>query len=104
MQDRDSRHLYDICKLMGQVNLDKELSELVAKVRNDRMQSKNNPSAQPEYNIPEMLQNIINSRFYEADYKSVTQKLLYENVSYDYAVEQGIAIVAESKVFEYKNI
>lgn len=39
-------------------------------------------------------------RSYEADYKNVTQKLLYENVSYNYAVEQGIAIVAESKVFE----
>lgn len=102
MQDRDSRHLYDICKLMGKVDLDKELSELVAEVRNDRMQSKNNPSAQPKYNIPEMLQDIISSRFYESDYKNVTQKLLYENVSYDYAVEQGIAIVAESKVFEYR--
>lgn len=102
MQDRDSRHLYDICKLMGQVNLDKELSELVAEVREDRMQSKNNPSAQPENNIPEMLQDIISSRFYEADYKNVTQKLLYENISYDYAVEQGIAIVAKSNVFEYR--
>ena len=102
MQDRDSRHLYDICKLLGQVNLDKGLSELIAKVREDRMQSKNNPSAKPENNIPEMLQDIISSRFYEADYKIVTQKLLYENVSYDYAIEQGIAIVAESKVFEYK--
>lgn len=102
MQDRDSRHLYDICKLLGQVNLDKGLSELIAKVREDRMQSKNNPSAKPENNIPEMLQDIISSRFYEADYKNVTQKLLYENVSYDYAIEQGIAIVAESKVFEYK--
>lgn len=103
MQDRDSRHLYDICKLIGQVNLDQELSELIVKVRNDRMKSKNNPSAQPQYNIPEMLRDIICSRFYEADYKSITQKLLYENVSYDYAVEHGIAIVAESKVFESKN-
>ena len=49
-----------------------------------------------------MLKEIIRSRFYESDYKNITQKLLYENVSYDDSIEHGIAIVAESDVFEYK--
>ena len=102
MQDRDSRHLYDICKLLGQVKLDHSLDELIDIVREDRMQSKNNPSAQLQYNIPKMLKEIISSRFYEADYKNITQKLLYENISYDYAIEHGIAVVAKSDVFEYK--
>lgn len=102
MQDRDSRHLYDICKLLSQVKLDEELDELIDKVRNDRMCSKNNPSAQLEYNIPDMLNEIIRSRFYEHDYKTVTQRLLYEDVDYDYAINNGIAIVAKSDVFEYK--
>lgn len=102
MQDRDSRHLYDICKLLGQVKLDDSLDELIDVVREDRMQSKNNPSAQLQYNIPKMLKEIISSRFYEADYKNITQKLLYENISYDYAIEHGIAVVAKSDVFEYK--
>lgn len=102
MQDRDSRHLYDICKLMEKVKLDEALDTLIDTVRDDRIQSKNNPSAQLEYNIPQMLKEIIQSRFYEADYRDITQKLLYENVSYDYAVENGIAIVADSDVFLYK--
>ena len=102
MQDRDSRHLYDICKLLGKVKLDQQLDELIDVVRDDRRHSKNNPSAQLEYNIPEMLKEIISSRFYEADYKNVTQKLLYEDVSYDYAIEHGIAVVAETDVFAYK--
>lgn len=102
MQDRDSRHLYDICKLLGVVELNQKLDVLIDDVRDDRMHSKNNPSAQLEYNIPEMLKEIIDSRFYEADYKNITQKLLYENISYDYSIEHGIAIVAESDVFEYK--
>ena len=102
MQDRDSRHLYDICKLLREVELDAELDKLIDMVRDDRMQSKNNPSAQLEYIIPDMLKEIINSRFYEPDYKNVTQKLLYEDISYDYAIENGIAIVAESDVFVYK--
>lgn len=102
MQDRDSRHLYDICKLLREVELNEELDQLIDMVRDDRMQSKNNPSAQLDYYIPDMLKEIIRSRFYEPDYKNVTQKLLYEDISYDYAIENGIAIVAESDVFVYK--
>lgn len=102
MQDRDSRHLYDICKLLDLVKMDKQLDELIDVVRDDRRHSKNNPSAQLEYDIPEMLREIISSRFYESDYKNVTQKLLYEDISYDYAIEHGIAVVAETDVFEYK--
>ena len=102
MRDRDSRHLYDICKLLREVELNEELDKLIDMVRDDRMQSKNNPSAQLNYFIPDMLKEIIRSRFYEPDYKNVTQKLLYENISYDYAIENGIAIIAESDVFVYK--
>lgn len=102
MQDRDSRHLYDICKLLPTIKMDQELDELIDIVRNDRMHSKNNPSAQLEYNIPEILKEIIVSRFYESDYRNVTQKLLYEDINYDYAIENGIAVVAESNVFLYK--
>lgn len=102
MQDRDSRHLYDICKLLPVIKMDLKLNELIDTVRNDRMHSKNNPSALLEYNIPEMLKEIISSRFYESDYRNVTQKLLYEDISYDYAIENGIAVVAESYVFLYK--
>lgn len=102
MQDRDSRHLYDICKLLSCVTLNQQLDELIDAVRDDRMKSKNNPSAQLQYNIPQMLKDIIDSRFYESDYKNITQKLLYENISYDYAIEHGIAIVADLDIFNYK--
>ncbi len=67
MQDRDSRHLYDIAKILPQIEINKELDDLIDEVRNDRMLSKNNPSAQLEYNIPKMLNEIIDSRFYESD-------------------------------------
>lgn len=102
MQDRDSRHLYDICKLLSKIELNDELDALIDDVRDDRMFSKNNPSAQLEYNIPDMLNEIIQSRFYESDYRNITQKLLYEDIDYDYAVENGIAVVAKLDIFEYK--
>lgn len=102
MQDRDSRHLYDICKLLSKIELNDELDALIDDVRDDRMFSKNNPSAQLEYNIPDVLNEIIQSRFYESDYRNITQKLLYEDIDYDYAVENGIAVVAKLDIFEYK--
>ena len=84
------------------ITMHPQLDELIDTVREDRMLSRNNPSAQLNYHIPEMLKEIIASRFYESDYRNVTQKLLYENISYDYAVENGIAVVSESDVFLYK--
>ena len=96
MQVRDSRHLYDIARLMPEINFTLEFRELVTKVRKDRMLSKNNPSAQPEYDIPEMLADIISSRFYESDYNSITKKLLYEDFPYERAVSEGIGIVVQS--------
>lgn len=103
MQERDSRHLYDIAKLLPKIDISEELDTLIDEVRKDRMQSKNNPSAQLEHNIPEMLREIISSRFYEHDYNEITKKLLYEEVSYDEAVKNGIAVVAGYDIFEYKN-
>lgn len=102
MQDRDSRHLYDIAKLLPEVEITPKLDELIDTVREDRMQSKNNPSAQLKYNIPDMLKEIISSRFYESDYNSITKKLLYEDVSYDEAIQNGIALVSDMDVFVYK--
>ena len=102
MQDRDSRHLYDVAKLFSKIEFTDSLKTLIDEVREDRMQSKNNPSAQPEYDIPNMLKEIIASRFYEQDYNNITKRLLYEDVSYDEAIKKGIAKVAEMDLFVYK--
>ena len=102
MQDRDSRHLYDIAKILPQIRIDNDLKALIDKVRKDRMSSKNNPSAQPEHDIPKMLKEIIASRFYEPDYNNLTRKLLYEDVSYDEAVNNGIAVIADLDLFKYR--
>ena len=102
MQDRDSRHLYDIAKLLPRIELNQELDDLIDEVRDDRMLSRNNPSAQLEHNIPKMLKEIISSHFYEPDYNNITRKLLYEDVSYENAITNGIARIADLDIFEYK--
>jgi predicted nucleotidyltransferase component of viral defense system len=102
MQDRDSRHLYDIARLLPEIKITPELDALIDDVRDDRMQSKNNPAAQPEHDIPAMLKEIISSRFYESDYNNITKKLLYEDVSYEEAISNGIAQIADMDIFKYK--
>jgi len=95
MQERDSRHLYDIAKLLTVVKLDESLKPLIEKVRDDRLKLKNNFSAQPQFDIAKLLNKIISERFYEFDYKNVTMKLLYENIAYDEAIEKGIKKIAK---------
>ena len=98
-QYRESRHLYDIARILPWINFSDELNGLVDKVREDRRKLKNNPSAQPEYDIPDMLRKIIESHFYESDYSNITSKLLYEDVSYDDAIANGIAKIADTDIF-----
>ncbi|MDD6302696.1 MAG: nucleotidyl transferase AbiEii/AbiGii toxin family protein [Bacillales bacterium] len=99
MMNRDSRHLYDIAKIYPNIIISDDLKDLVKRVRLDRSKSKNNPSADPKYNINEMLTNIIESRFYEPDYKNITQKLLYEDICYDEAIAKGIKLVVDANLF-----
>lgn len=100
MQDRDSRHLYDIAKLLQRVKLDADTKTLIKQVREDRIKLKENLSARPEYNIKKILKEIIGSRFYEADYNNVTRKLLYEDMSYDEAIASGIGKVVDTDLFD----
>ena len=53
-------------------------------------------------NVQSVERTFVDKVFAVCDYKNVTQKLLYEDISYDYAIENGIAIIAESDVFIYK--
>lgn len=104
MMERDSRHLYDIAKLVPHISFSKELEKLIDEVREDRMQMENNPSAQPEHDIPAMLSEIIESRFYEEDYNEITMPLLYEKISYNDVIENGIAKIAKQTLFLYRGI
>lgn len=63
------------------------------------MLSKNNPSAQLENNIAEILKKIIDKRIFESDYNNITNKLLYERMTYDEAIKEGVEIVLKMKVF-----
>lgn len=99
MSERYSRHLYDVCKIYEHIDFDDSFKDLVKKVRKDREKSKNNPSAKPEYNINNLLGEIIDKRFFEKDYNKLTSNLLYEDVDYNFAITNGIERVIHTNAF-----
>ena len=90
---RHSRHIYDIYKLLMNLSLDDDFSNLVKEVREIRAANVNLcPSAQPEVDVPALLKKIITEEVYRADYNNLTNKILEEPISYE------TAIVAITKV------
>ena len=97
---RNSRHLYDIAILIKVIDMDKDYSELIAEVRADRDNPKyKNYSAQEQYNITDLLKEIISKEVFRADYENLTLKLLYSPMGYEEAVKNGIQIVADKDMF-----
>ena len=74
MQDRvkkHSRHIYDIYKLLQIVPQTEEFRALIQEVRSVRAMTNICPSAQPEVNVPEMLNFLIENEIYKDDYEKI---------------------------------
>lgn len=99
LSERYSRHLYDVCKIYEHISFDDSFKELVNKVRKDRLKSKNNPSAKSEYIINDLLNEIIDKKFFEKDYNKLTTNLLYEDIDYNFAITYGIKRVIQTDAF-----
>lgn len=82
---RQSRHIYDLFKLLDHVSLDDGMRELFAKVRSQREPSARCPSAKNGVDLGFLLREIMDEDVYRSDYERVTTPLLYEDVPYDLA-------------------
>lgn len=94
-----SRHLYDLYKLSGVVELNAEMKELVKEVAEERKQHQACLSAQDEVNLKALIQKIIAKDIYKNDYESITSGLLFEEVSYAKAIEAVVKIL-DSGIFD----
>lgn len=94
---RQSRHIYDIWKLMTRVDL-KNQKELIEEVRCDRKINKTCLSAQPGISVSKVLGKIVCEAYFKRDYEDVTEALLSESIKYDEAVE-AIKRIAETEIF-----
>ena len=102
MQNRvkkHSRHIYDIYKLLQIVPQTDEFKALVKEVRSVRAMTNICPSAQPEVNVPKMLDFLIENEIYRDDYENITARILEENVDYDVAIE-AVRKIATSGMFQ----
>lgn len=97
--ERNSRHIYDIAKLLTKVNaFDGTLQVLVGNVRNDRKRNRTCLSAQDGVDVPEVLKSIINTEFFKKDYDGTTLKLLSKPISYEDAIK-SLQTVIDSETF-----
>ena len=78
-----SRHLYDIHKILPHVTLGKDMKDFIEEIRKVREGKRDCPSVEKNFPLPETIERIIAEGIYKKDYSAVTSLLLYENVSYD---------------------
>lgn len=88
-----SRHIYDIYKLLGVVEINDELRQLAIGVKEERKKHKTCLSAQDNIDMNLLLQEIIDKDVYKSDYDSITSSLLFEEVEYHMAIKALQAIV-----------
>lgn len=86
-QQRTSRHIYDLHKLLPEISFDEDFYNLFNEVKNIRSQDIACPSAKPENDIKEIIGKIIEDNYFEKDYKEITSDLLFEKIRYDEAIE-----------------
>ena len=93
-----SRHIYDIHKLLGIVELNDELKQLNIAVRKERRGDKFCASAKENVDFRALLNEIIEKEIFRADYENITAALLFDDVSYDTAV-QALKRILEFDLF-----
>lgn len=92
---RQSRHVYDLRKLSHCIRLDESLAALMRTVRTQRFGRYRCPSAEPDIDIPSLLEQIAAEEAYRHDYEHVTAPLLYEEMPY----EEAASVFGDIAVF-----
>lgn len=96
---RNSRHIYDIYKLLPKIKLDDNLKSLAKEIRTLRKDGDRYYSAKDGISIPSTLKEIIDTNFYKKDYENVTTRILSKPVSYEDAIK-SIQIIIENGIFD----
>lgn len=85
--ETQSRHIYDLYKILPHMTLDNKLKSFVEEVRKVREGKHDCLSANKEISLSETIIKIIEEKTYENDYNAITAVLLYEPVTYDQAIK-----------------
>ena len=85
--ERNSRHIYDLNRLLTRVEINEDLKKLFNEVRIERSINPRCYSASKEVNINEILSEIISSDFFKDDFNKLTKNLLYNTIKYEDTIE-----------------
>lgn len=94
----NSRHIYDLRRLLDRIVLGDSLKALVKEVRADRKKHERCYSAQDGVDVPKLLSEIVQSEIYRQDYEDITMKMMYKSLSYDTAIT-ALQQIIESGIF-----
>lgn len=100
--ERQSRHIYDLSRLLTLVKLDDNLKAFIKEVREDRKLGTKCYSAQDGVSVPNLLRQMIDTEFFKKDYEDSTEKLLSKPVTYEEAIK-AIEMIIASDVFDTEN-
>lgn len=98
-KERQSRHIYDLYKLLSVVELNDRLKKLVKEVREERKAGAKCLSAQDEVDVQSLIVEMVQTEAYKKDYRENTSKLLFKSVSYEDAIA-SLERIIESGVFQ----
>ena len=101
--ERNSRHVYDISRLLTKVELNEELKVLIKSVREERKPNKTCISAQDGADVSALLREIVDKDFFKKDYLDNTEKLMIKPVHYEEAIK-ALEMIIESRLFDRAKI
>lgn len=96
--ERNSRHIYDLSKLLNKIKIDSSLKELALIVREERKTNKTCLSARNGIDINDILIDIADTDFFKDDYLKNTQKLLNKPFPYEDA-KNNIKTISKLNIF-----
>ena len=85
--NEQSRHIYDLYKMLDIVELNEEFRTLYEKVRSERKPHKVCLSAQDNVDMKEILDEIVQKETYKTGYNNITKLLIFEELEYEEAVK-----------------
>ena len=98
MQDRDSRHLYDIYMLTPLMNFNDNFKSLIEEIRLHRKSMPSCPSAQEGVSVNNLIKEFCENRFYKEDYLSITNYFTNRPIEYDKVIN-NILELANKNLF-----
>lgn len=85
---RYSRHLYDIYKLTGKIDVENALVNLYDEIREHRQKMRNCPSSEDGVNISELINAFCDDDFFKNDYQEITNYFSDDYVAYEDTIAQ----------------